>query len=56
MLAVAIVSGLLFWLLQGHWQHALRLTPYLLFLSCPVMHLFIHRGHGHHGNRGGPPA
>lgn len=56
MLAVAIAPGLLFWLLQDHWQHALGLAPYLLFLACPLMHLFMRRGHGHHGTRGGPPA
>jgi hypothetical protein len=22
--------------------------PYLFFLACPLMHLFMHRGHGGH--------
>jgi hypothetical protein len=22
--------------------------PYLLFLLCPLIHLFLHRGHGKH--------
>jgi hypothetical protein len=26
--------------------------PYLLFLACPLMHLFMHHGH-HHGAHGG---
>ncbi|WP_447274122.1 DUF2933 domain-containing protein [Burkholderia sola] len=25
------------------------MLPYLLLLSCPLMHLFMHHGHGHHG-------
>jgi hypothetical protein len=23
--------------------------PYLIFLLCPLSHLFMHRGHGGHG-------
>jgi len=46
MTAVAVASGALFWLLREHWRHALGLAPYLLFLSCPLMHLFMHHGHG----------
>lgn len=50
MTAVALVSAGLFWLLREHWGHALGLAPYLLFLACPILHFFMHRGHGHgHG-------
>ncbi len=50
MTAVALASAGLFWLLREHWGHALGLAPYLLFLACPVLHFFMHRGHGHgHG-------
>ena len=52
MTAVAVASAGLFWLLREHWGHALGLAPYLLFLACPVMHFFMHRGHGH-GQAGG---
>ncbi|MCF2515198.1 DUF2933 domain-containing protein [Sphingomonas sp. G124] len=47
MTVVAVASAALFWLLRDHWGHALGLAPYLLFLACPIMHLFMHRGHGH---------
>ena len=50
MLAVAVVSAGLFWLLRDHWAHALGLAPYLLFLACPVMHLFMHHGHRSSGH------
>ena len=46
MTAVAVASAGLFWLLREHWNHALGLAPYLLFLACPIMH-FFHHGHGH---------
>ncbi|MBP0592191.1 DUF2933 domain-containing protein [Paraburkholderia sp. LEh10] len=44
----------LFLLFSEHRAHFLGVLPYLLLLSCPLMHLFMHhgRGHGHgHGNR-----
>jgi hypothetical protein len=48
MTVVAVASAGIFWLLREHWGHALGLAPYLLFLACPIMHFFMHRGHGHH--------
>lgn len=56
MLATAISAGLLFWLLRDHWGHALGVLPYLLFLACPLMHLFMHHGHGGHGHHHGGDA
>ena len=50
MVATAIAAAALFWLLRDHWQHAFGALPYLLFLACPAMHLFMHHGHGHGGN------
>jgi hypothetical protein len=50
MTAVAVGSAGLFWLLREHWQHALPFlgyAPFLLFLACPLMHLFMHHGGGH---------
>jgi hypothetical protein len=29
----------------------LGVLPYLVFLACPLIHLFMHRGHGNHGGR-----
>jgi hypothetical protein len=60
MTAIALASAVAFWLLQDHLGHALAFAPFLLFLSCPLMHLFMHHGH-HHGHDGhdsteaGPP-
>lgn len=38
-----------FYLLTWHTAHFLGVLPFLLFLSCPLMHLFMHHGHGGHG-------
>ena len=47
-LAVAgSVGGFL--LYQEHQAHFWGAFPYLILLACPVMHFFMHRGHGHGG-------
>lgn len=38
-----------FFLFTEHRAHALGILPYLLLLACPLMHLFMHHGHGGHG-------
>lgn len=49
----ALLSAAAFWILENHWQHALGFLPYALFLTCPLMHLFMHHGRGgHHGHSG----
>ncbi len=35
-----------FFLLSEHRAHALGVLPFLLLLACPLMHIFMHRGHG----------
>ena len=42
-----------FFLLTEHTAHVLGALPYLLLLACPLMHLFMHHGHGgpHGGTR-----
>ena len=37
----------LFYLIAEHRAHLLGWLPYLILLACPVMHLFMHRGHSH---------
>jgi hypothetical protein len=32
-----------------HWLHLLGALPWLVILACPLLHLFMHRGHGQHG-------
>jgi DUF2933 family protein len=40
------IGALLF---TEHRAHVLGALPYLLLLACPLMHVFMHRGHGHGG-------
>lgn len=37
-----------FFLLTEHTAHVLGALPYLLLAACPLMHLFMHHGHGEH--------
>lgn len=47
-LALAIVLAVGgFLLYQEHEAHVWGILPYLLLLACPVMHVFMHRGHRH---------
>jgi hypothetical protein len=38
-----------------HKDHVLALLPYAILAACPLMHMFMHRGHSHgdhtHGAR-----
>ncbi len=38
----------LFFLWEEHRAHILGALPYALFLLCPLLHLFMHRGHDGH--------
>ena len=44
--AIMFVAIVGFYVLREHWGHALGVAPYLLLLACPLMHIFMHRGHG----------
>ena len=38
-----------YFLLSEHRAHFFGALPFLLLLACPLMHVFMHRGHGEHG-------
>ena len=46
LLGVLLVAGYLLW--AEHSTPLMGALPYLLLLLCPLMHLFMHRGHGRH--------
>ena len=45
----------LFFLWSEHRAHLFGVLPYLLILACPLMHLFMHHGHGGHHHHGEQP-
>lgn len=45
---IVALSVLGFLVYTGHSAHLLGLLPYLLILACPLMHIFMHGGHGGH--------
>jgi hypothetical protein len=52
MLVLGAVAGFL--LFTEHRAHVLGALPYLLILACPLMHFFMHHGHGHRGHHDTP--
>ena len=50
-----------YFLLSEHRAHFFGALPFLLLLACPLMHIFMHHGHGGHGgghagHHGGDPG
>ena len=41
-----------YFLITEHWAHIVPYLPWLILLACPLMHIFMHGGHGHgrHGS------
>ena len=35
-----------FYLVTEHTAHVFGILPYLFILACPLMHVFMHHGHG----------
>ena len=48
---LAAIAGFFLW--EEHRAHILGALPYILLLLCPLMHYFMHRGHGHGSRHGG---
>ncbi|MCI0487405.1 MAG: DUF2933 domain-containing protein [Blastocatellia bacterium] len=44
------IAGFFLW--TEHRAHLFGILPFLLLLLCPLLHLFLHRGHGSHSGGG----
>jgi hypothetical protein len=53
-LVLICIVALGYWIYTYHLEHAMGFLPYLILLLCPLMHIFMHKGHGHggHGHQG----
>lgn len=49
LIAFLAIGG--FYLVTEHTAHLFGLLPYALLLACPLMHMFMHGGHGGHHRR-----
>jgi len=47
-----LVAG--YFLATEHTAHLIGALPWLLLLACPLMHFFMHHGHGGHRHGPGP--
>lgn len=51
-----IVAGLalgVIYLLTEHTAHVVQLLPFAFLFLCPILHLFMHGGHGRHTGHSG---
>ena len=46
---IAVIGVVAFFLLAEHRAHALGVLPFAILLLCPLLHVFMHKGHGGHG-------
>ncbi|MPV70470.1 DUF2933 domain-containing protein [Burkholderia sp. BE17] len=53
MLVLGAIAG--YFLLKEHTAHVVGFLPFLLLAACPLMHLFMHHGHGGHDHASHTP-
>ena len=54
MIGFLAIAGVYLWM--EHRAHLLGVVVWLPLLACPLMHLFMHHGHGGHAERGQNPG
>ena len=53
--AFGVIAAVAILVLQDHLGHLRQVLPFILVLACPLMHMFMHRGHGAHPADQAPP-
>ncbi|MBL8377338.1 MAG: DUF2933 domain-containing protein [Burkholderiales bacterium] len=59
-IALCVVGAVAaYFLITEHLAHVTSFLPFILLALCPLMHIFMHHGHGHSGHgdsHRAPPA
>ena len=55
-LVIMCILAVGYWVYTYHAEHALGFLPYTILLLCPLLHIFMHGGHGHGSQGKGQPA
>lgn len=48
--ALTLIGAVSYSLFMEHRDYLFQFLPFLILLLCPLMHIFMHRGHGHGGH------
>ncbi|MCG8315770.1 MAG: DUF2933 domain-containing protein [Pseudomonadales bacterium] len=49
--ALGLIGAVSYFLLVEHRAHLFEFLPFLILLLCPLMHVFMHGGHGGHEHK-----
>jgi hypothetical protein len=50
MASLGLIGAASYFLLVEHQQHLAQWLPFLIIAICPLMHIFMHKGHSGHGS------
>ena len=50
---IFMIFAVSYFLWTEHRAHVIEALPWVIVRICPLMHVFMHRGHGHHGSDDG---
>jgi len=45
---IGFILIIAYFLWMEHRAHVIEFLPFILLAACPLMHIFMHGGHGHH--------
>ncbi|MEX1238022.1 MAG: DUF2933 domain-containing protein [Pseudomonadales bacterium] len=48
--AFILIGAALYFIFVEHGEHVLPYLPFMIILLCPLMHVFMHKGHGGHNH------